>query len=557
MATDRDPSQALVERLFGTAAGRRRLTRLPGGDGLAWYALHYLRLATPDCHRRWYESFARARRLLFLAPRSHGKSISAGRVLVGHAIVTNRNVRILLIGKTKGAAAKTARMVRRDLETNPRLREDWASAEGGGPFRERGISWTDSMFYVRRTANLRDPTVEAVGVGGAITGGRFDLIIVDDPVDDENVHTKSRRAKLKSWFYGTVLPLLDKGGRVVVIGTKKHADDIFTTLESDPTFTVVRDGAFVDGMRALDLSKVERVVEVDRRTGREVLVDVRYHGEPPRTLWPEKWTWRDMLMVLLSIGSVLFLREYQNEIIDDGSSPFRQAWLAAARERGKGRRFIPCEIDPDTGEVDERVAGLILWQCWDLSLVDDAAKAEEQNSDYAVGMTWGLDWQTGDRYLLHAVRVRGRTQGELLSLIRQQAALWPSVIAVVVENNAFGRLYEAGLKRETGLPIYGHTTDKKKHDLFEGVPGMSSLFENGKVILPWDGDDPVAQEFVEVLCAELHGLGREKHDDTAMALWVGDVWIRRYIAAEERRRGGGKSRVSGGERDRRPNCEGP
>lgn len=541
---DRAEASAVFDALTETPTGRRALTRTGRGRGLAFFALYYLGLATPACHRRWYEAFATARRLLFLAPRSHGKSISAGRVLVGHALVTNRNVRILVCGKTKGAAKKTAVLVRRDLEKNARIARDWTAPEAGGPFRERGSPWTDSAFYVRRTADLRDPTVEAVGVGGAITGGRFDLIILDDPVDDENVHTRARRQKLKAWFYGTVLPLLDVGGRVVVIGTKKHNDDIYATLEQDPTFHVVRDGAFVDGLDAVDMSKVEWVEELDARTGRRQLVDARYDGPAPKVLWPEKWSVRELLLMLRSMGSLLFRREMQNQVTDDGSSPFREGWLSRARARGAKLGFLPWGTNPDTGEVHPRCEGLIIWQSWDFALLDDEERAAEQDSDWTVGETWGLDWATGTRTLLRAVRRQGLSQGEVLALVESEAALFPQSIGCVVENNSFGKLHEMGLKRTTGLPVYGHTTDKKKHSLYEGVPAMSALYENDKVILPYASGADLAhgeldpRPFVDVFSAEHHGLGRETHDDTVMGEWVGDVWIRRFIAAETRRREG-------------------
>jgi hypothetical protein len=530
-----------VDHLLYTPEGRRSLTREPGGDGLGWYAHYYLGLATPDCHRRWYNAFDLARRLLFLAPRSHGKSISAGRVLVGHSIVTNRNIRILLVGKTKSSAAKTARLVRRDLEKNERIREDWQAPEAGGPFHEKGLSWTDSFFYVRRSRDARDPTVEAVGVGGSITGGRFDLIVLDDPVDDRNTMTAAQRKKLREWFYGTVLELLDDNGRAVVIGTRKHADDLYNTLFGDPTFHVVCDKAVLAWP---DMAKVQWVEQVDERTGRRQLVDVIVPDGQGEVLWPEKWSIKSLLLKLRSMGSVLFNRENQNEIVDDGTSPFKLAWLGKAKHRGATWGFLPWGMHPETGEVHPRIAEhtLIVWQCVDLSLVDDPEKAAEQHSDWTAIETWGLDWLTGDRYLLRGVRRQGLTQGEMMGLIRTEAALFPQSIGLVLEVNAFGKLYQMGLRRETGLPVHGHVTDRRKHDLYEGVPAMSSLYENDKVVLPYaNGNDLAADEidprpFVDVFVQEHHGLGKEPHDDTVMCAWVGDVWIRRWIRLEEVRR---------------------
>lgn len=539
----------IVSDLFEKPAGRRAMVRGLGGDGIAYYAMHYLRLATPACHRRWYDAFHRADRLLFLAPRSHGKSISAGRVLVGHTVVTNRNARILLISKTKGAASKTARLVRRDLEKNERIQLDWTSAAAGGPFREKGLPWTDSLFYVHRTLDARDPTVEAVGVGGSITGGRFDLIILDDPVDDENTRTSARRRRTRDWFYGTVLPLLDTGGRVVVIGTRKHADDLYNTLEQDPTFDIIRDGAFVDGMASVDLSRVRWVERVNPRTGRVQLVDAVYEPEPgqaePRVLWPEKWSLRDLLLKLRSMGSLLFLREMQNDITDDGSSPFKMAWLKRAIAAGSTRGFLPWGVDPETGEEHPRCAGLVVWQSWDTTLVEDEESAQEADNDFTVGLTWGLEWKTGRRFLLRAVRRRGLTPTQMIDLIKAEAALFPQRIAVVVESNSFGRLYVLGLKHDrAALPVYGHHTDKKKRSLYEGVPAMAALYENDLMVLPYASSAHLAaneidpRPLVDELVREHHGLGTEPHDDLPMCAWFADVWIRRWIAAEEKRRSG-------------------
>lgn len=543
-------TEAEALALQETPEGRRFLTRLGNGDGLTFYADHYLGLATPECHVRWFRAFDLTRRLLFLAPRSHGKTSSAARVFIGQRILTNRNVRILVVSLTKGAAAKSARQVRRDLEKNPRIREDWTCEEAGGPFREKGAPWTDSFFYVRRSQLLRDPTVEAVGAGGAITGGRFDVIIIDDPEDERTTLTARRRRKTVEWLYGTVLPLLDTGGQVVVIGTRKHAADLFDTIDKDPTFAKVCDRAIEAWP---DLEKVRWIHRTDPETGRQQLVDVEIPPEAGgKVLWPEKLSLGALLLIWKSNGSLLFTREYQNDVIDDAAAAFRKDWLAAAKKRGAGRGFLKSGWDFENDVPHPRCEGLIVWQSWDFALVDSEEKAEEQDSDYTVGQTWGLDWETGDRVLLRAIRRRGLSPQQILALVESEAALFPQRIAVIVENNSFGKILEMGLRRSTDLPLYGHTTDKKKHSLFEGVPAMSAGYENGKVILPYAGAGELAdgeadpRPFVDLFVAEHHGLGREAHDDTVMGEWVGHHWIVKWIRAEEVRRRKRRVRVSGG-----------
>lgn len=535
-----EASMREAERLEMTPAKRRQLMRLKDGVGLGYYAMHYLRLKTPRCHQRWYQAFDLHRRLLFLAPRSHGKSIAVGRVLVGHRILTDRNIRILIVSRTKGAASKTVRLVRQDLERNRRIINDWSPTEAGGPFRDPTLPWTDSLFYVARPKSARDPTLECVGVGGSITGGRFDLIIIDDPEDDKSVLSARQRQKTVEWLRGTILELLDTNGRVVVIGTRKHAADLYATLENDPTFAMLRDQAFVTWP---DLSKVQWIEREDPETGRVVLEDVVVPPEAGgEALWSEKWPLKELLKKYRSLGSVMFRRENQNEITDDGASPFRKAWLDASKGRGASMGFLRWGWDDENDCAHPHCEGLYVWQCADLALNDDVEKAQEADSDFTVVQTWGLDWRTGHRTLLRMVRRRGLTQGQINALLISEARLFPQSIGFAIERNAFGKLITSGLKRTTDLPIEEHLTTGKKHDLFDGVPGMSVLFENGKITLPGgrkvslpeDEADPRAG--VDVLYQELHGIGREAHDDTVMCMWIGDVWIRRFIRNEEHRR---------------------
>lgn len=545
----RELAELQVRALTETPQGRRGLTRLGGGRGLTWLAYHYLGLATPDCHRDWYRRFDEEKRIVFLAPRSHGKTHVVARVLALHRILTNRNVRILIVCKSAESARDSLAMIKHDLEENPRIKVDWEVPEEGGTLRSKG-RWGKSSICVRRSKNLRDGTVKAVGVGSSITGGRYDLIILDDIDDETTVANARRRRKTKHWLKGTVLPMLDDGGSVVAIGTRKHSDDTYQDLLDDPTFATIQTEAILEWP---DLTKVTWDVTVDA-SGKEVVRGAHVPDDAGgKTLWPEKWPIEKMLLVWRSIGSFLFAREYQNQVTDDSAAAFRADWLKAAKTRGATRGFLREGWDLDADRPHPLTEEFsVLWQTWDFSLVDDEEKAEEQDSDYTVGMTWGLRWKTQERVLLRMVRRRGLTPGQITALILEEAARFPQRAAIVVENNAFGRLYEIGLRRTKDLPIVGHTTDKKKHNLYEGVPGMSSLYEFGKVVLPYGrasdlrADEEDARALVDELVKELHGLGTEPHDDTVMCHWISEVWVRRWILLTERKLAGkqkGGSRV--------------
>jgi predicted phage terminase large subunit-like protein len=71
------------------------------------------------------------------------------------------------------------------------------------------------------------------GVRGPITGRRADLALIDDPIKSQADVTNARlREKLWSWFQSELLTRLKPGGRVVLVMTRWHEDDIGGRLQS-------------------------------------------------------------------------------------------------------------------------------------------------------------------------------------------------------------------------------------------------------------------------------------------------------------------------------------
>ena len=115
--------------------------------------------------------------------------------------------------------------------------------------------------------------------------------------------------------------------------------------------------------------------------------------------------------------------------------------------------------------------------------------------------------------------LQGRVKGEY-------AKYGHRVRVVAVEKNAFGELHYLGLQRSSDLPLKGHITHaRNKADVWEGVPSLSVMFENDKVIFPSKTDRD--RERLEPLIHELFALGKEKHDDTVMSLWIAETWLRK------------------------------
>jgi len=528
-----ESSQNMVAELMESAQGRRALSI----QSPVFFDTHYCGMRYAPHRERWLDIFeecietakrtSRKRKLLLLAPRDHGKT-EACITLAVKTLCQNRNARILWICESEGQAKKRLRRVRA-LMNSRIIRDDWTTApdEGYGPWIVTDEDkWSDKEVYINRSIASVDPSLEAVGAGGAVTGGHFDLIVCDDLEDDKTVYSANNRKKTRDWFKGTVNPMLVTTGAMVVVGTRKHHDDLYGHFIKDPTFEIIEDKAIKVWPETFDYVYEEK-------RGKKVAVDITYTGNPEH-LWDER-PLAHLLLERLAVGPLLFSREFQNEVQDDSAAPFKWDHLQAAKLKGKHLSYYDI---PD-------IKGLDMVQGWDFALVQDAERAESRDTDYTVGLSWAKDYDA-NRYLVGFKRKRGITEGQLKTLIKSEFRLLEVALhqakvqfmnkdrehapptrprAVSVERNNFGELHFLGLQRTTDLPLKPHQTTAGKADPWEGVPSLAMLFENGKVVLPSKTHED--EQLTDTLIAELWGLGREKHDDCPMALWIAEMQLRK------------------------------
>lgn len=167
-----------------------------------------------------------SRRVLLQAPRSSYKSTVATAWIV-QQIAENRNVRVLYSMETYHQAQKKLRSIKAHFEENELLREVY------GEFVNKN-QWSNTMFTVagRTKIGLADPTVTAGAVGTNLTGAHFDIVILDDIVTFDNVRTQDSVEKIREYF-GMVEPLLDPGGKMMVVGTRYSDGDLYGDIERE------------------------------------------------------------------------------------------------------------------------------------------------------------------------------------------------------------------------------------------------------------------------------------------------------------------------------------
>jgi hypothetical protein len=76
-------------------------------------------------------------------------------------------------------------------------------------------------------ATTQDGAYFGVGVGGPLTGRGAHLLLIDDPVKNrEEAESEIIRKKTKEWYTSTAYTRLMPGGRIIVIQTRWHEDDL-------------------------------------------------------------------------------------------------------------------------------------------------------------------------------------------------------------------------------------------------------------------------------------------------------------------------------------------
>jgi phage terminase large subunit-like protein len=498
-------NKANVAQLLNTTAGRRAL----GSASSVFFDSHYLKMRKAPHRTNWLKTIDRLeaeakqsndkKKLLVLAPRSHGKSLLAISYAV-RKICMDRNISILFISASAGQAEKRVRLIKQYLDDD-KIVGDWANGEDMPKFRDKDSKWTSTQLYVQRNGTSVDPTIEAIGVGGKITGAHVDIVIFDDLEDDLTTASAGVRSKTREWLGATVTPILNQGGLMLVIGTRKHDDDLYSHMKNDPTFEVIEDPAILKWPE-----KYEYIIEADSR-GREVLKGVKVEGDY-EVLWPEFRPIEYLLMERRSMGATLFAREMMNQPLALESAVIKPEWVKRNAQTNYSLGTFPPNLD---------ISECTVVQSWDLSIESDSKKAAKNDSDFTVGYTLCRDEQ-GNVWVIDVFRDRGLTQTEILNAISSMYNKFSDYVrCVIVEKNSFGNLYVNQLQR-TSMPVKGIAMTRH-NALKVGIHKVAVLFENNFIKFPI-GDERsrnVMDEFINE--ASLFPVA--KHDDLLDSLYHG------------------------------------
>ena len=308
------------------------------------------------------------------------------------------------------------------------------------------------------------------GVGGPITGKGAEILIIDDPVKNaEQANSPTFREKAKEWYRSTAYTRLTPTGKVILIQTRWHEDDLGGWLLEDSD----------DDWVVIDLPAI--AMDDNDAIGRK-------KGE---ALWPELWTLDKLQQRKNELGEYWFSAMYQQQPQPLEGGILKRAWLDY---------YDP--MDPTIRQV--QLSNTVTYTGWDLAI------SEKETADYTCSCTLKVDVNTGHAYIVDWTR-------EHIDFPAQQKAVpnvqrkWNAAL-IGIEDNAYQAALPQSL-RGLRLPLKTRTAIKDK---VTKIQSTFTLFEQGTVHLPLN--HPLLGEFENEYSMFPTGRHDDLLDATEMAL---------------------------------------
>ena len=452
-------------------------------------------------------------------PPEHAKSMTVSIDYITYRIVTNPNIRIKIVSKTQGMAKEFLYAIKQRL-TAPQwaeMQRRYAPVEG---YKATSEKWTQDAIYLERESSEKDPTVQALGIGGQIYGARCDLIILDDCVTLANAGEYEKQLR---WIQQEVLTRVGPTGKILVVGTRVDPMDLYREMRNPERYPDNKSPWTYLAMPAVleFADDPEDWVTLWPKSDRPWDAD----DTPPDAdgLYP-RWSGPHLRRRRGLIDPKTWAMVYQQQDVES------TAIFAPDCVRGSvsGMRSIGPIIPGAPGHPATIDSQYIV------------ASMDPAMSGDTFSVIMSGDRTTGKRYLLEASRMPAPTPQMIRDLIfhwteKYQPKVW------VIEKNAFQLFLTQDEKinqflASRGIRLVQHYTGSNKMDAEFGVASMAPLFgstdnqgkhqKNNLLELP-RADNEHIKALIEQLIT--WSAGTKNKQDGPMALWFAETQMRDYI----------------------------
>jgi hypothetical protein len=464
-------------------------------------------------------------RVLINVPPEHAKSTTITTNYVTYRIVTNPNIRVIIVSKTQGMARKFLGAIKTRLSHPAYMKLQTAFGPNGG-YQKDATQWAADMIYLGtgRDSGEKDPTVQALGIGSQIYGARADLIIVDDAVMGTNAHEWEKQME---WLQKEVITRLGRHGKLIIVGTRVAPVDLYKMLRDA--------GQWSGGVSPFTYCAMPAVLEFDEKP------------EAWKTLWAEtdrqendkddalpngnfpKWDGPSLFKRRSQVSPAVWAMVYQQEDVTEDSI-FSPSCIAGSvngmRKRGPLKAGVPGH--PTYLEGAYTIIGL------------DPAMA---GATGAVVCTYNK--ADGKIYVLDCVNMTEPSPQKIQDLIEEWVVKYkPQELRIEINAHQKAYALDDNLRNylaSHGCQLNSHFTGKNKWDTSFGVASMAMLFgntrdgrfqDNNLIELPSNE----GSEGLKTLVQELITWKPDTRNptDCVMALWFAVIRIRELMQQSTR-----------------------
>lgn len=366
---------------------------------------------------QYMQNYMHKKRLVLL-PRGHLKSTI---VTVGYTlwrIAQDPGLRILISNATAPLAQAFLRQIKAHLQKNQRFIELF------GDLFTSSEKWTDESvrFSQIRSLESKENSITAFGIGGNLVSQHYDLMIYDDLVNRENIHTPERIEEVHT-FYKDAQDLVDDPmlTEQIMIGTRWHEGDLYGTI-------IDRDNPERNEWVVMKRDAVEGDYEIVKDDRGNLSI------EGGHILYPSKFPNEALNKLLRSKGISNFSAQYLNDPIPADQSTFKHEFIYYEPEDVKGYEFNtfitvdPAFFDPANKGRDPDYTGIVVnkvpytndWYIWDLinqrlspnELIDLLFELDKKYKPKTIGIE-STSWQ---KILGYVAREQMRSRNQFLPI---------------------------------------------------------------------------------------------------------------------------------------------
>lgn len=245
-------------------------------------------------------------RLMISMPPRHGKSMLASEFFPAWYLGRNPTHSVIAATYAQELADDFGRKVR-DQIADPGFQSIFPGCT------LKGDSQSSKRFHIAQCDERgntlttdQDGAYFASGIGGPLTGRGAHLLLIDDPVKNrEEADSETLRRRNKEWYTSTAYTRLMPGGKVIIIQTRWHEDDLSGWLRAEHE----QEGWMVLSLPAL--------AEEDDALGRK----------PGESLWPAAYATESLHRIRQAVGSRDWSALYQQRPVPEDGDFFRREWI--------------------------------------------------------------------------------------------------------------------------------------------------------------------------------------------------------------------------------------